>query len=78
VQTMKQRPQHLVWNMLEGLAILGLISLIPFVGGLVEFLACVFGLGAFTLTIVHSYRTSQTQPEVTPIAASVQPQLAAA
>jgi cytoskeletal protein CcmA (bactofilin family) len=78
VQTMKQRPQHLVWNMLEGLAILGLISLIPFVGGLVEFLACVLGLGAFTLTIVHSYRTSQTQPEVTPIAASVQPQLAAA
>jgi len=78
VQALRQPPQHLVSNMLEGLAILGLIGLIPIVGGVVQLLACVFGLGAFTLTIVQAYRTSQTQVEVTPIVAPVQQRLAAA
>lgn len=78
VQAVRQPPQHLVWNLLEGLAILGLIGLIPIVGGVVLFLACVFGLGAFTLTVVHTYRASQTPAEIPPIVAPVQPQLAAA
>jgi len=78
VQAVQQPQQHLVWNLLEGLAVLGLIGLIPIAGGLVQFVACLFGLGAFTLSIVQAYRTSQTQAEVTPFVAPVQPQLAAA
>jgi len=78
VQAVHQPPQHLVWNLLEGLAILGLVGLIPIVGGVALFVACVFGLGAFTLTLVDAYRAWQTPAEVTPIVAPVPPQVAAA
>ena len=78
VQALRQHPQHLAWNLVEGLAVLGLIGLVPIVGGVVLFLASAFGLGAFALNIMHSYRRWQA-PAIVPSAVTpVQPQLAAA
>jgi hypothetical protein len=48
--------QHSAWYVVEGLALLGLVSLVPFVGGLIGLLAVVFGLGALTLAVVEAYR----------------------
>ena len=78
VQAVRQPPQHLGWNVLEGLAVLGLIGLIPFAGGVVLVLASVFGMGAFALNIVHTYRALQTPAVLTPVTPPVQPQLVAA
>ena len=78
VQLLRQPPQHLAWNLVEGLAVLGLIGLIPVVGGIVVFLACIFGLGAFTLTTVDFYSRAGAQPVAPPALTPVQPQLAAA
>jgi cytoskeletal protein CcmA (bactofilin family) len=78
VQALRQPPQHLAWNLLEGLALLGLIGLVPIVGGVVLFLACVFGLGAFAMSIILTYRRSQPAVVVTPAVTAVKPQLAAA
>ena len=39
---------------LVGLVILGLLTLIPIAGGLIGFLAIVFGLGALLVTLLHS------------------------
>jgi cytoskeletal protein CcmA (bactofilin family) len=47
---------HPVWSLLIGLAIVGLVTLIPFIGPLVGFVAVVLGLGAFTLTAWSAYR----------------------
>ncbi len=78
VQAFRQPSQHLAWNLLEGLAVLGLVGLLPVVGGIVLFLACVFGLGAFALNIARTYRASRGPGVITPITAPVQPQLVAA
>ncbi len=37
-----------------GLVVLGLLTLIPIAGGLIAFLAIVFGLGALLVTLLHS------------------------
>ncbi len=47
--------QHMAWYTLEGLVLLGLVSLVPFVGGLIGVVAVVFGLGALTLALVDAY-----------------------
>jgi hypothetical protein len=78
VQALRQPPQHLAWNLLQGLALLGLIGLVPIVGGVALFLACVFGLGAFALNVVRTYRRSQAPAVVPPAVTPIQPQLAAA
>src|ERR1051326_3361814 len=56
VQAFHQRAQHLAWNLVEGLAVFGLIGLIPVLGGVVLFVASVLGLGAFALSVVTQYR----------------------
>jgi hypothetical protein len=79
VQALHQPVQHLSWNLVEGLALLGLIGLVPVLGGLVSLLACTFGLGAFALNIVFTYRASRPAVSVmAPTPAAPQPQLAAA
>jgi cytoskeletal protein CcmA (bactofilin family) len=79
VQAFRQPPQHLAWNLVEGLALFGLVGLIPYVGGVVLLLAMVFGLGAFALSVFASYRTAHTSlMAVTPTPAPMQPTLAAA
>jgi cytoskeletal protein CcmA (bactofilin family) len=78
VQALRQPPQHLAWNLVEGLALLGLIGLVPIAGGVVLFLACVFGLGALGMSIVSTYRRGQPAAVVTPTVTPVQPQLVAA
>jgi hypothetical protein len=78
VQALRQPAQHLAWNLLEGLAFLGLIGLVPIAGGVVLFLACIFGLGALALNVVFTYRRSRAPAVVTPAMTPVQPQLAAA
>jgi hypothetical protein len=79
VQALRQRPQHLAWNLVEGLVVLGLIGLVPILGGLVAFLAAIFGLGAFALSIAAAYCGSRAPvATITPASVQPQPQLAAA
>jgi cytoskeletal protein CcmA (bactofilin family) len=79
VQAFHQRSQHLAWNLVEGLALFGLTGLIPVLGGVVLFVASVFGLGAFALSAMAQYRASQTPVvAITPAPSAVQPELAAA
>jgi cytoskeletal protein CcmA (bactofilin family) len=79
VEAFRQPTQHLAWNLLEGLALLGLVGLVPFVGGLVTLFACIFGTGAVTLSIARAYRASRAPSEVVAVPrAPVQPQLVAA
>ncbi|MBO0885041.1 MAG: hypothetical protein J2P17_32860, partial [Mycobacterium sp.] len=62
VDLLRQPRQHLLWNLLEGLMLFGLIGLIPLVGGVLMFVACAYGLGAFVLSIVASYRATPATP----------------
>ena len=39
---------------LVGLVILGLLTLIPIAGGIIAFLAIVFGLGALVMSLPHA------------------------
>jgi hypothetical protein len=59
IAVLRLSEQHFAWYLLEGLALLGLLTLIPFVGGFVGLLAVVFGLGALTLAVVDAYRAQQ-------------------
>lgn len=62
---------HPAWALLVGLAILGVVTLVPFVGPLVGFVAVVLGLGAVTLTAWAAYHptaTVLTQPISAPTA----------
>ena len=78
VQLLRQPVQSLAWNLLEGLALLGLIGLVPVLGGVVALFACIFGLGAFALSIVSTYRASRPTVGLTiPTPAPVPTQLAA-
>jgi len=47
---------HLVWRLVAGIAILGLLTLVPFIGGLVAFFAMLVGIGALALTAWSAYR----------------------
>ena len=79
VHAFHQHPQHLAWNLVEGLAVFGLFALVPVVGGVVLFLAAVLGLGAFALSVITQYRASQTPViAITPAPTPVQAELAAA
>lgn len=44
------------WHLLAGLAVLGLVSLIPVAGGLLVLAALIFGLGAFVIALAALYR----------------------
>jgi hypothetical protein len=59
VQALRQPQQHLAWNLLEGLALLGLIGLVPIVGGILLILACMIGIGVFALSVAQVYRRSR-------------------
>jgi hypothetical protein len=62
VELLRQPRQHLIWNLLEGLALFGLIGLVPIVGGALMFLLCGYGLGAFALSVMASYRGARAAP----------------
>lgn len=53
-----KRPWHvsLNWAMVLGVAVLILVSCIPFIGGLIKFLAIVFGIGAIVLLKKEEYK----------------------
>ena len=79
VHALRRPPHHLAWNLLEGLALLGLIGLVPIVGGIVLVLACVMGIGAFALSVVQVYRGSRAPTGVlTPAPTPLESHLAAA
>jgi cytoskeletal protein CcmA (bactofilin family) len=48
------------WALLAGLAAMGLVSLVPLVGGAVLFAALLFGLGSSVLTLSSIYRARAT------------------
>lgn len=62
--------QHYAWYAVEGLVLVGLLTLVPFVGGFIGLLAIVFGLGAFSLALIEAYRG---QPLLSQPATLVQP-----
>ena len=64
VDVVRQPRQHLAWNLLEGLAVFGLVGLVPVVGPVLVFVATIFGLGSLTLSIAALYRGSQPSPVV--------------
>jgi hypothetical protein len=79
VHAFRQHPQHLAWNLVQGLAVFGLIGLFPILGAVVLFLAAVLGLGAFALSVITQYRGSQPPVvAITPAPTPVQAELAAA
>lgn len=51
LRTLAKRPWHisLNWAMVLGVAILVAVSCIPFIGGLIKFIALAFGIGAITV-----------------------------
>jgi hypothetical protein len=51
---------HPLWSLLAGLAILGLVALVPVIGPLVGFVAVIVGLGALTLTAWSAYHVAPT------------------
>jgi cytoskeletal protein CcmA (bactofilin family) len=52
-----RQPEHrYVWNVLEGVALLGVLTLLPMAGWLVGLIAVAFGLGAVSLSAVDAYR----------------------
>jgi hypothetical protein len=55
-----RRKEHLVWGLLLGLVLLGVVSLVPFLGGLAIFAALVFGLGALALAAFRAYPRPDT------------------
>jgi uncharacterized membrane protein YhaH (DUF805 family) len=63
---------HPVWSLLAGLAIVGLVTLIPFIGPLTGFVAIVLGVGALTLTAWSAYRPAHAT-STPPISASTTP-----
>lgn len=54
---------HPIWDMLLGLAIVGLLTLIPVIGGIVALAAVTLGLGALTLRVWDAYRGTPTTLE---------------
>jgi hypothetical protein len=52
----RQPDVHLVLGLLVGLVVLTALGLIPVVGGLVDLVATVFGLGALAITLFRSWR----------------------
>lgn len=51
---------HPLWSLLAGLAIVGLVTVIPLIGPLLGFVAVVVGLGALTVTAWSAYYGAQT------------------
>lgn len=64
------RPAHALWAMLAGLLILGLLSIVPFVGAIVVMVAAMFGVGGLALAAWQAYRQ---QPPVSTAAPLVEP-----
>ncbi len=63
---------HPVWDLLLGLAIVGLLTLIPVVGGIVALAAVALGLGALALRTWDAYRGTPPEPSIgTPAPASL-------
>lgn len=56
VRLVRQPEQALGWNLVEGLALLGLLALVPFVGPLALFVATTFGLGALAVRLAMTHR----------------------
>jgi hypothetical protein len=68
------RVAHPLWSMLVGLVILGVLSLVPVLGGLVLMIAAMFGLGGLVFTAMLAYQkpplaTSAPTPAPLPVAA---------
>jgi hypothetical protein len=48
------------WSLLAGLVLLGVVSLVPFAGGVAILAALLFGLGALVLALTATYRETST------------------
>jgi hypothetical protein len=70
VRLLQQPAQAAAWNLIEGVALLGLVALVPFVGPFAVFIATVFGLGALTVSVAATYSQRQTNVYVPGTAAS--------
>jgi hypothetical protein len=70
-----KRTEHLVWGLLLGLVLLGVIGQVPFLGGLATFAALVFGLGALALAASRAYPrpSTSTTPRTPPTPIPTEP-----
>jgi hypothetical protein len=75
-----RQPEHrYVWNVLEGVALLGVLTLLPLAGWLIGLIAVAFGLGAVSLSALDAYRHLPVRAPAQPAAQSgVKPALATA
>jgi hypothetical protein len=60
VRLLQQPAQASACNLLEGMVLLGLLALVPFIGPFAVFITTVFGLGALTLSVAATYSQRQT------------------
>jgi cytoskeletal protein CcmA (bactofilin family) len=56
IMRVTRRPSHLVIALIVGLVILMLVGLVPILGGVVLFIACLFGLGGTMIAVVTGRR----------------------
>jgi hypothetical protein len=57
---------HPGWGVLAGVLIISILAIIPLLGGLITFVAMLFGLGALVLTVAARWAppaSSRTEPE---------------
>jgi cytoskeletal protein CcmA (bactofilin family) len=80
VELFRQQPQHLAWNLIEGLVLLGLVALVPVVGGLLLVLASMVGVGAVARSVTAAYVAARAAPTVatSAVSAPIAPQPVAA
>jgi hypothetical protein len=58
---------HPAWSLLLGLVVLGALTLIPVVGGIIAFVAMVMGLGALGLAGWQAYRGAPPVTTAAPV-----------
>ena len=64
---LKRPTVHPVWALVTGLVTLGALGLIPFVGGLIAFVAASAGLGGLVIAVADAYRSRTQAAPVPPV-----------
>lgn len=72
------RAAHPLWAMLIGLLILGALSLVPLLGGMVVMIAAMFGVGGLAITVRQTYRHPPLAASIPTLEAAHAPLQAAA
>jgi cytoskeletal protein CcmA (bactofilin family) len=66
LEQLRRSSIHPIWALLLGLVVLTIVTAVPIVGGVIGFLAVVFGLGALTLALARSRARPSAVPAPPP------------